>query len=79
MCYRTEPTPRLGFYHEPNGDFLVVDQPGYSGWEGRAAAVEGIPGSVTSTGMSEEFLAACVQVPVSAVPADWLRYLVGSR
>lgn len=66
---------RITYYREANGDFLCVGtercaRPDVR--EGRAAAIPGLPSSVSTTGISEEYLKrTCVRVPKSKVPPEW--------
>ena len=69
------------FFQERNGDFLAIDTAtrsyyrstlGRDEYEGRATAIEGLVGSVCTTGISRDFLKAqCRRVPRAAVPEDW--------
>jgi hypothetical protein len=71
------------YYCEKNGDFLTIDTDtnayyrrvfSQDHFEGRAAAIAGLIGSVCTTGISREYLRAnCKQVANARVPADWLR------
>jgi hypothetical protein len=71
------------FYRERNGDFLAIDTAtngyyrqalGRDHFEGRAAAVAGLVGSVCTTGISREYLAEnCKRVAKDEVPAEWRR------
>jgi hypothetical protein len=73
----------IRFFREANGDFLAIDTNtnryyldhfGHDHFEGRATAIEGLVGSVCTTGISRDFLKAqCQRVPRAAVPADWSR------
>ena len=69
------------FFQERNGDFLAInsstnhyylDHFGHDHFEGRATAIEGLVGSVCTTGINRDYLQAqCQRVPRAAVPADW--------
>ena len=66
------------FFQERNGDFLAIDTStnryylDHDHFEGRATAIEGLVGSVCTTGISRAYLKAqCQRVPRAAVPADW--------
>jgi hypothetical protein len=71
------------FFQEDNGDYLAIDTStnryyvetfDKDHFEGRATAIEGLIGSVCTTGISREFLRAkCKRVPKAHVPADWRR------
>ena len=71
------------YYREANGDYLAIDAAtngyyrrvlGKDQFEGRAAAVAGLAGSVCTTGISRKYLrACCTRVAGSAVPAAWRR------
>jgi len=69
------------FYRENNGDFLAVDTAtnayylrnfGKDHFEGRATAIEGLVGSVCTTGISRDYLHQnCKRVPKAKVPGEW--------
>ena len=69
------------YYRESNGDYLAIDAAtnvyyrrvlGRDQFEGRAAAVAGLAGSVCTTGVSREYLrACCTRVAGEEVPAAW--------
>jgi hypothetical protein len=71
------------YYREDNGDFLAIDTEtnayyrrnfGADHFEGRAAAIAGLVGSVCTTGISRTFLKMhCRRVANADVPADWLK------
>ena len=71
------------YYREKNGDFLAIDTDtngyyrqvfGQDHFEGRAAAIAGLVGSVCTTGISREYLRAnCKGVAKATVPAEWRR------
>jgi hypothetical protein len=72
------------FYREnESGDFLAVSTAtngycrqvlGQDHFEGRAAAIAGLVGSVCTTGVSREYLARhCKRVAKVKVPAEWRR------
>jgi hypothetical protein len=71
------------YYRENDGDFLAIDTRtnghyltlfGKDHFEGRAAAIAGLVGSVCTTGISREFLRSnCQRVPRAAIPAEWRR------
>lgn len=73
----------LLFYREQNGDFLAIDAGtndyyrrvlGRDDFEGRATAIEGLAGSVCTTGISRDYLRQnCKRVARAAVPAEWRR------
>ncbi len=73
------------YYREANGDFLGIDTAsnahhrgvlGRDDFDGRAAAVAGLVGSVCTTGIARAYLAAnCERVAEESVPAGWLRAL----
>lgn len=75
------------FYRECNGDYLAIDTAtnvhyrtafGQDHFEGRATAIEGLPGSVCTTGVSREFLRQnCRRITKAAVPAEW-RQAIGT-
>ena len=72
----------LKYYREANGDYLVVDidtKRVYfnlpTSYEGRAAVIANLPESVATCLISESYLAQCVEVTLSDVPAEWLRGL----
>jgi hypothetical protein len=62
---------QLNYYQEPNGDYLAVDPTGQPPFDGRAAAIAGLPSSVCSTGISQEFLNQCRPVHEKSVPPEW--------
>lgn len=69
------------FYRERNGDFLAIDTAtnryyrdtfGQDHFEGRATAIQGLVGSVCTTGVSRQFLREqCRRVAKRSVPAEW--------
>lgn len=69
------------FYQEKNGDFLAIDAGtnhyylrvlGQDHFEGRATAIEGLVGSVCTTGVSRGYLRKnCKRVARSSVPEEW--------
>lgn len=68
----------MPYLREPNGDYLRLRRT----WTTtgryrvvRAAALAGVPSSACETAAAPEFLARCVRVRRSDVPAAWLRYL----
>lgn len=71
------------FYRENNGDFLAIDTNtnryylanfGKDHFEGRATAIEGLVGSVCTTGISREYLRTnCKRVSRERVPVEWRR------
>ena len=71
------------YFREANGDYLAIDPAtngyyrrcfGKDDFEGRAAAVAGLAGSVCTTAASREYLRACCKrVAKDSVPAAWLR------
>jgi hypothetical protein len=71
------------YYREKNGDYLAVDTDtrgyylaalGRDEYEGRAAAIAGLVGSVCTTGISRAYLRAnCKRVARASVPSDWRR------
>lgn len=71
------------YYQESNGDFLAVASEtnayyqvnhGKDYFEGRATALAGLVGSVSTTAISREFLRrSCKRVGKSSVPAEWQR------
>jgi hypothetical protein len=71
------------FYQEEDGGFLAIDTatnayyrqvPAQDHFQGRAAAIASLVGSVCTTGISREYLRAnCKRVARARVPADWLR------
>jgi hypothetical protein len=71
------------FFQEQNGDFLAIETTsntyyrtnlGRDHFEGRATAIQGLVGSVCTTGVSREFLRQeCRRVAKPKVPAQWLR------
>ena len=73
----------IRYYREANGDYLAIDAEtnvyyrrvlGCDHFEGRAAAIAGLAGSVCTTGVSREYLRAwCKRVAEDAVPATWRR------
>ena len=72
----------MRYYLEPNGDYLMVrDRPHAYDYaypvpkaifEGRAAAIAGLPTSVCTCAMSGLYLAECRRVLRRYVPAEWL-------
>lgn len=73
------------YYREPNGDYLAIARGSLMGaahgagpvFEGRAAALEGIAGSVCTTGVAQAYLSECERVDARDVPADWRRRIDG--
>ena len=73
----------IAFYRENDGDYLAIDTStnayyldnfGKDHFEGRATAIEGLVGSVCTTGISREFLREnCQRVARARVPAEWRR------
>ncbi len=73
----------IRYYRESNGDYLAIDAAtngyyrrvlGWDQFEGRAAAVAGLAGSVCTTGVSREYLReCCTRVAGDGVPATWRR------
>jgi hypothetical protein len=73
----------IRFFRENNGDYLAIDTStnrhylenfGKDHFEGRATAIEGLVGSVCTTGISRDYLkTTCRRVPRTKVPADWLK------
>jgi len=71
------------YFQENNGDFLAIDTTTNSyhlrtfrkdRFEGRATAIQGLLGSVCTTGISREFLAVnCTKMAKWNVPAAWLK------
>jgi hypothetical protein len=71
------------FFKERNGDYLAVetgtnryclDTLGRDEFEGRAAAIPGLVGSVCTTGISRAYLKThCNRVPKANVPSAWLK------
>jgi len=71
------------FYREHNGDYLAIESStnrfyldvlSKDHFEGRATAIEGLVGSVCTTGISREFLrTTCKRVARGKVPAEWRR------
>jgi len=71
------------FFREMNGDFLAIDTAtrtyylatfGRDEYEGRAAAIVGLVGSVCTCGVSRGYLQAnCRRVARASVPGDWLK------
>lgn len=71
------------FYQEEYSGFLAIDTGsrryylttlGRGEYEGRAAAISGLAGSVCTTGISREYLTRhCKRVARASVPAEWLR------
>ena len=71
----------IRYYREANGDYLAVEPAtnahyrrvlGCDHFEGRAAAIAGLAGSVCTTGVSREYLRACCKrVAEVEVPATW--------
>ena len=71
----------IAFYREKNGDYLTIDTStnayyldnfGKDHFEGRATAIEGLVGSVCTTGISREFLRTkCKRVARAKVPGEW--------
>ena len=71
------------YYQENNGDFLAIDTEsnryyvtifGKDHFEGRATAIEGLVGSVCTTGIARQFLREnCKRVPKAKVPGEWRR------
>ena len=69
------------YYRENNGDFLAVDTAtndyyvlrfGQDYFEGRAAAIDGLIGSVCTTCISRKYLCQnCKRVPKNKVPGEW--------
>jgi hypothetical protein len=69
------------YYREDNGDYLAIDTTtnryyldtmGQDHFEGRATAIEGLIGSVCTTGISRDFLRTqCKRVAKAAVPHEW--------
>jgi len=69
------------YYHERNGDYLAVDTGtnayyrqvlGQDTFEGRAAAIECLVGSVCTTGIARAYLAEnCKKIAKTNVPAAW--------
>ena len=72
----------IAFYREHNGDYLAIDTStnayyldvfGKDHFEGRATAIEGLVGSVCTTGTSRKYLRGnCERVARANVPAEWL-------
>jgi hypothetical protein len=73
----------ISYYLERNGDYLAIDTTsnayyrttiGKDHFDGRATAIEGLRGSVCTTGISREFLRLnCRWVAKASVPAEWRR------
>lgn len=73
----------MQYYREANGDYLAIDPAtidyyrryfGQDQFEGRAAAIAGLVGSVCTTGVSREYLrACCTRVAKAGVPPAWRR------
>lgn len=71
----------IAFYQEKNGDYLAIDTStnaycldvlGRDHFEGRATAIEGLVGSVCTTGISRVYLRKnCERVARAKVPAEW--------
>ena len=71
------------FFHENSGDYLAIDTAtngyylenfGKDHCEGRATAIEGLVGSVCTTGVSREFLRRnCKRVGKAKVPVEWCK------
>jgi hypothetical protein len=71
------------YYRERNDDYLAIDTGtndycrqvlGRDDFEGRAAAIAGLVGSVCTTGISRKFLAGnCRRVARARVPLAWRR------
>ena len=71
----------IAFYQEKSGDYLAIDTStnayhldvlGKDHFEGRATAIEGLVGSVCTTGISREYLRGnCERVARAKVPAEW--------
>ena len=69
------------FYRERDGDFLAIDTAtnryyrdtfGKDHFEGRATAIQGLVGSVCTTGISRQFLREqCRRLAKRRVPAAW--------
>jgi hypothetical protein len=79
--YKRNGARMIAFYREKNGDYLAIDTAtnrfsldvlGKDHFEGRATAIEGLVGSVCTTGISREFLRTkCKRVAKAKVPAEW--------
>lgn len=71
------------YFRESNGDYLAVetgtnryylDTFGKDHFEGRAAAIAGLAGSVCTTGIARDYLLTnCIRVPKGKVPSAWLK------
>ena len=72
------------FYREnESSDYLAIDAEsnafyletfGKDPYEGRATAIQGLVGSVCTTGVSRDYLRTkCKRVAKRAVPEEWLR------
>jgi hypothetical protein len=69
------------YFRENNGDYLAIDTAtnsyylrnlGKDQFEGRATAIEGLVGSVCTTGIAREYLGAtCKRVARNRVPKEW--------
>ena len=70
-------TMRRTYYREPNGDYLAIHGKGGDAqlFEGRAAAIEGLPSSMATTGVHKEFLRTCIRVNRDEVPREWLQWI----
>ena len=76
----------IHFYRDCCGDFLAIDTAtntyyrtafGQDQFEGRATAIEGLLGSVCTTGIGREYLRQnCWRIAKAAVPAEW-RQVIG--
>jgi hypothetical protein len=71
----------IQFFRENEGDYLAIDTAtnrfyltayGKDHFEGRATAIQGLVGSVCTTGISRDFLRShCRKVAKARVPAEW--------
>jgi hypothetical protein len=75
---------RTLYYRERDGDYLSVspahvrrDEFGQQIYDGRATALAGLPASVCTTGIGEQFLAQCDRISRRHDPRQWLTALVG--
>jgi hypothetical protein len=71
------------YFREHNGDYLAIDTGtnrhylanfGQDHFDGRATAIEGLVGSVCTTGISRDYLRQkCKRVAKTEVPQAWRR------
>lgn len=77
----------MQFYRERNGDYLCVNprtaykaqRRFFTQIEGRATAIAGLIGSVSTTKINTRFLKQCKRVKREEVPQEWLTALVGEE